>query len=365
MHAIEVDVRRVRNLLLEWYRANQREMPWRNTRDPYAIWISEAMLQQTRVETVIPYWERFLARFPDVHALATADSDDVLGAWAGLGYYSRARNLQAAARQIDEVHGGRLPDDAETLQTLPGIGRYTAGAIASIAFDRPEPVLDGNVKRVLARLLGIREDIGQPAVVERLWKEAGAIVQGPRPGDLNQALMELGATLCTPRAPRCGSCPVSQSCDAWAQGDAESLPIKARKKAARKIEAVAALILRGGKALAVRRPSRGLLGGLWDLPGDELAPGESPRQGLTRAMSERAGLEISRAAKIGSVEHLFTHRALTLHVYRASTPTERVRLRGFAGHKWLSPRAIASLPHASMTAKALDLLLSPSDRSSN
>jgi A/G-specific adenine glycosylase len=331
-------------------------MPWRETRDPYAIWISEAMLQQTRVETVIPYWERFLRRFPDVHALATADLDDVLGAWAGLGYYSRARNLQAAARVIDRDHGGKLPNDAETLQTLPGIGRYTAGAVASIAFDRPEPILDGNVKRVLARLLGIREDIGRPATVERLWEEAGALAHGPHPGDLNQALMELGATVCTPRTPRCEACPVSQCCDARAKGDAESLPIKARKKAARKVEAVAALVVRRGKALAVRRPSRGLLGGLWDLPGGDLMAGDTPRAGLSRALRERVGLEISRASEIGTVEHVFTHRKLTLHVYRANTSTQRIRLDGFEAHKWLSTRAISALPHASVTAKALDLL---------
>jgi A/G-specific adenine glycosylase len=358
-------VKRARKRLLAWYRINKRAMPWRETRDPYAIWISEAMLQQTRVETVIPYWERFLTLFPDVHALATADLDDVLGAWAGLGYYSRARNLRAAARLIEENHGGKLPDDAEALQSLPGIGRYTAGAVASIAFDRPEPVVDGNVKRVLTRLLGIREDIGQPAVTERLWKEAGALVQGPHPGDLNQALMELGATICTPRAPRCESCPVSQFCSARAEGDAESLPIKARKKPARKVEAVAALVLRRGKALAVRRPSRGLLGGLWDLPGGDLTPGETPRAGLTRALRERAGLEISRASAIGVVEHVFTHRKLTLHVFRASTSTDRIRIDGFAGHKWIAPGAIAALPHARVTAKALDLLGPAMARSSN
>ncbi len=358
-------MKRVRKRLLDWYRTNKRAMPWRETRDPYAIWISEAMLQQTRVETVIPYWQRFLNLFPDVHALATADLDDVLGAWAGLGYYSRARNLQAAARLIDERHGGRLPDDAETLQTLPGIGRYTAGALASIAFDRPEPVLDGNVKRVLTRLLGIREDIAQPAVLERLWKEAGTLARGPHPGDLNQALMELGATVCTSRTPRCAGCPISQFCDARAEGDAESLPIKARKKPARRVEAVAALVTRRGRALAVRRPPRGLLGGLWDLPGGDLAAGEMPRAGLARTLRERTGLEITRASAIGTVEHLFTHRKLTLHVYRASTSTNRIRLDGFAGHKWLAPGAISSLPHASMTAKALALLMLPTARSSD
>jgi len=196
-------VKSIRRALLDWYRANRRDLPWRRTRDPYAIWISETMLQQTRVETVIPYYERFLERFPDVAALADAESDDVLGAWAGLGYYSRARNLQAAARQIAERHGGRVPDDVEALRALPGIGRYTAGALASIAFDRPEPIVDGNVARVLARVKGIREDVKQPAVVKRLWEEAARLARGPAPGDLNQALMELGATVCVPGEPRC------------------------------------------------------------------------------------------------------------------------------------------------------------------
>jgi A/G-specific adenine glycosylase len=365
MHDTGCRVRLVRKRLLDWYRANKRAMPWRETRDPYAIWISEAMLQQTRVETVIPYWQRFLSRFPDVHALATADLDDVLGAWAGLGYYSRARNLQAAARQIDERHGGRIPDDIDTLQTLPGVGRYTAGALASIAFDRPEPVLDGNVKRVLTRLLGIREDIGQPGVVERLWKEAAALARGPDPGNLNQALMELGATVCTPRTPRCDECPVHRWCDARAVGDAESLPVKARKKPARRVEAVAALVMRRGKALAVRRPPGGLLGGLWGLPGGDLVAGEPPRAGLRRALHECAGLEISRASAMGSVEHVFTHRRLTLHLYRASTSTGRIRLDGFAAHKWVPPRAIYALPHAALTAKALERLVGSGSRRSN
>jgi A/G-specific adenine glycosylase len=218
-------VKGLRRALLDWYRANRRDLPWRATRDPYAIWISEAMLQQTRVETAIPYYERFLARFPDLQTLADADSDDVLGVWAGLGYYSRARNLHAAARIVVDEHAGELPDDAEALRSLPGVGRYTAGAVASIAFDRPEPVVDGNVSRVFARLRGIRDDVRKAATVRRLWEEAAALVRGPHPGDLNQALMELGARVCTPRAPRCPVCPVAHHCEAQRGGDAEALPV--------------------------------------------------------------------------------------------------------------------------------------------
>ncbi len=348
--------RTVRRRLLAWYRANKRSMPWRDTRDPYAIWISEAMLQQTRVDTVIPYWERFIEKFPDVHTLATADTDNVLGAWAGLGYYSRARNLQAAARVIDDEHGGELPDDIETLMRLPGIGRYTAGAVASIAFDRPEPVLDGNVKRVLSRLLGIREDITKPAIVERLWREADALVQGRNPGDLNQAMMELGATLCTPKATRCTDCPLLELCDAHRTGDATKLPIRPKKKKPRRVEAVAGLVLRRGRALAVKRPSAGLLGGLWDLPGAELAPGAEPAGALRDALSERVGLTVAVATHVGSVEHIFTHRQLTLHVFRCTGAQGRTRVTGFDAHKWLAQSAISDLPHAAVTAKALALL---------
>ncbi len=347
-----------RQLLLDWYRANRRDLPWRRTRDPYAVWISEAMLQQTRVETVIPYWERFLARFPDIQRLAAAEPDAVLGAWAGLGYYSRARNLQRAAQLVVAKHAGQLPDTVEGLRELPGVGRYTAGAVASIAFDRPEPVVDGNVARVLVRLHGIRENPKRPATEARLWELATALALGKSPGDLNQALMELGALVCTPRAPRCPACPLRRRCAAVRAGDAESLPVRVRKPPSKKIEAVAALIVRRGRVLAVRRPPRGLLGGLWELPGGELAPRERPEAGLRRALLERTGLAIASAERRGAVKHVFTHRSLRLHVFRCDTPKGRVRLVDFDAHRWLPVEALGDLPLASVTRKALALALS-------
>lgn len=350
--------RDVRRRLLTWYRANCRDLPWRRTGDPYAIWISEAMLQQTRVETVIPYYERFLSRFPDVQALASADLDDVLGEWAGLGYYSRARNLQRAARMIVEDHDGQLPDDSEQLRALPGVGRYTAGAVASIAFDRPEPVVDGNVTRVLARLLDMHDDVGKPAAQRRLWEVAGELVRGPEPGNLNQALMELGATLCTPRAPRCLACPLLRHCQAYRTSDPAGLPVKGRKKPPRRVEAVAALVLRRGRALAVRRPPSGLLGGLWELPGDDLHDSEKALGGITRGLRERVGLEVTRPVALGTVEHVFTHRLLKLHVFRCDeAPRGRTRLSGFDSHRWLPPSALRELPQGGVTRKALTLLL--------
>jgi A/G-specific adenine glycosylase len=346
---------RLRGTLLRWYRREKRDLPWRRTRDPYRVWISEAMLQQTRVETVIPYYERFLERFPDVGALARAGMDDVLGAWQGLGYYSRARNLKRSAEQVVERFGGALPDTAEALRELPGVGRYTAGAVASIAFDRPEAIVDGNVARVLSRIHGLRDDPRSPRGQARLWEEAERLVRGRAPGDLNQALMELGATVCTPRAPACPRCPVRRLCTARESGDPESLPVAGKKTRVRDVAAAAAWVERGGRTLAVRRPEGGLLGGLWDLPGGELGPRERPAAGLRRALRERVGLEIEAVERLGAVEHVFTHRRLRLHVYRCRAAGGRVRLDGFDAHRWLPPAALRELPCAKLTRKALEL----------
>jgi A/G-specific adenine glycosylase len=314
------------------------------------------MLQQTRVETVIPYYERFLARFPTPLALADADPDELMQHWAGLGYYSRARNLRAAAERVVREHGGRVPDSVEALRELPGVGRYTAGALASIAFDRPAPVVDGNVARVLARLLDLSLDVASPAGQRRLWSEAEALVAGEAPGELNQALMELGALICVPRAPRCPQCPVRRRCGGHAAGRAEALPVKAARAAPREVEAVAALLMRDGRALAVRRPPHGLLGGLWELPGGELASGEAPARALSRLLRERVGLAVVDPTPIGVVTHGFTHRRLRLHVFRADAPAGRVRRSGPDAHRWLAPSALGTLPLSAVARKALVLV---------
>ena len=251
----------MRTALLAWYRRERRDLPWRRTRDPWAIWVSETMLQQTRVETVIPYYERFLARFPTVEALADAEPDELMQHWAGLGYYSRARNLQAGARKVAREHAGRVPDQVEALLELPGVGRYTAGALASIAFDRPAAIVDGNVARVLARLLDLALDVKSPAGQKRLWSEAEALAAGPSPGDLNQALMELGALVCTPRSPACEICPHERTCDARRAGDAESLPRKPAKARVRRVQGVAVWLERRGRvAQGIRRGHGGQCG---------------------------------------------------------------------------------------------------------
>ncbi len=253
--------------LAAWFDATSRDLPWRRERAPYAVWLSEVMLQQTRVDTVVPYFQRFLARFPDVRALAAAPLDDVLHLWSGLGYYRRARQLHATAREVTERHGGVFPAEAPALRALPGIGAYTAGAIASIAYGRREPLVDGNVARVLARLEGIGEPIKSPSAVRRVWAIAARLLPDEQPGRFNEALMELGAMVCTPRDPRCDACPVSRFCAARAAGRERELPVVARKAAVPVVPAVAAvLVAPDGRILFARRREGGLFGGLWEPP---------------------------------------------------------------------------------------------------
>ena len=265
--------RAIATAVVAHYLRVKRDLPWRRTRDPYAIWVSEIMLQQTRVATVIPYWERWMARFPTVTALAGAPLDDVLAAWAGLGYYSRARNLHAGARAIGERFGGALPRRAAELRAVPGIGPYTAGAIASIAFGERAPLVDGNVARVLARVFAVETEIKSTAGQRALWQRAGELMDAlpgeTPPGDLNQGLMELGASLCSPTSPRCLVCPLAVMCEASRTARQDELPVVARRKPERELPILARTLVwieRGGKLLLGRRPPGGLYGGLWELP---------------------------------------------------------------------------------------------------
>lgn len=347
----------VRGALLRWYGKAARDLPWRRVKDPYSVWVAETMLQQTQVETVIPYYQRFMARFPDVFALAEAAPDEVMQRFAGLGYYARARSMHAAAQQVVRECAGEFPNTAEALQRLPGIGRYTAGAVASIAFGRRAPVLDGNVVRVLTRLLDLREDVRQPAVQRRLWQVAEELVQGARPGDLNQALMELGAMLCTRSRPNCPACPLRTRCAAHARGNPETLPLRGpalRKKAMR---AAAVLFTRRGAVLMMRRPPQGLLGGTWDLPGGEISAREAVARGAARVLHECSGLTPRRLEALGVVRHVFTHRTLRLHVFRASAPPGRVRRSGFDAHRWCARSALPGLPLSALARKSLALAL--------
>lgn len=299
--------------LLGWYDEHARKLPWRATKDPYAVWVSEIMLQQTRVDTVIPYYERFLRSFPTARALADADEDAVLSHWSGLGYYRRARLLHAGVREVVAKYGGAVPEDTEARHALPGVGRYTAGAIGSIAFGRPEPIVDGNVTRVLARLLRIHTPVGASATTKRLWEEAARLIPSERPGDFNQALMELGATVCTPRRPRCDSCPLSAECSAFVHGEVDALPVPKARKAPREVE-LAAVVATSGRGsdrkVWLTKGDRALFGGLWGVPMTEGDPREALREAGVRARL--------RPEPVGKIEHALTHRRMSIDVYRAS-----------------------------------------------
>lgn len=299
-----------------WFRHDHRDMPWRRTRDPYAIWVSEIMLQQTRVETVERYWGPFLERFPTVAALAAADEQVVLQAWSGLGYYRRARLLHRGARYVVEHEGGRVPSDAAALRAIPGVGEYTAGAIASIAFDRPVPLVDGNVARVLSRVEGIEQPRQQLAIARRHWHRVAGILRHGTPRILSQALMELGATVCTPRSPQCLLCPVRSCCEAHRRGRVDQIPAPRKKVAQPAFAWLALAATWRGRLLLVRRPAEGLLADLWCLP-------------LVSAPGNTAGLDhgaVGRAVEAGFnvplrwaeaplpvVRHVFTHRIWQVH----------------------------------------------------
>ncbi|MGE0480268.1 MAG: A/G-specific adenine glycosylase [Phycisphaerae bacterium] len=347
----------VRGALLRWYRRARRDLPWRRTRDPYRIWLSEIMLQQTRVETVVPYYERFLAAFPSVGRLAAAPLDHVLKRWEGLGYYSRARNLHRAAQVVAREHAGEFPRTSAALRSLPGVGRYTAAAVASIAFDEPVAVLDGNVKRVLARLFAIDTPIESAATIARLWQLAESLVAPRTPGDFNQALMELGATVCMPRGPRCDSCPIRSACRALATGRVAELPRKRARRAVPIVNAVAAAIERRGRYLVVQRPADGLLGGLWELPGGVVPPRHAARATLEEHVRRRVGVRIAVGAAIGEFTHTFTHLKLRVQVYRATVTRGRApRDAGTPPAKtcWLAARHFDELACATIDRRILE-----------
>jgi A/G-specific adenine glycosylase len=302
------------------------------------------MLQQTRVETVIPYFERWMARFPNVNALAAASEQQVLAAWEGLGYYSRARNLYRAAQIVMEENGGELPRDIPSLQRLPGIGRYTAGAIASIAYVLDKPTLDGNLRRVFARLFDMREPANMPVGEKILWELAAEHLPRGRAGDYNQALMDLGATVCTPRAPDCAACPVNDLCRAHALGVQEERPVLKPKPAPPHYTVTAAVIRREGKYLLARRPQKGLLGGLWEFPGGKVEAGESLESALRREIREELGVAIRVGEPFGVYRHAYTHFRFTLHAFVCYLNGDEPRALEAGGLSWVSPSELSAYP---------------------
>ncbi len=316
-------------------------MPWRNTKDPYRILLAEYLLQRTRVVSGMPYYERFLERFPDVGSLAAASEDDVLRAWEGLGFYRRARNLHAAAKAIVRDHDGLIPADAATLATLPGIGAYTAGAVASIAFGEAVPAVDGNVMRVLSRVYRVESDLTRPTGRREIEERARTLVPSDRPGAFNQALMELGATTCLPRTPSCASCPLDELCLAFRAGVQASLPWSPEKRPPTSVPVAFAYIRIRGRTLLVRRPDAGLLGGLWSLPGGETGSERGSAASLRRLVERQTGIQVRVREVLGRIDHTFSHRRWSGSVVRCEL-SHRVRLPASA--RWVTDEDAARLP---------------------
>lgn len=337
--------------LLAWYRAHRRDLPWRRTKDPYAIWISEIMLQQTQVQTVIPYYERFVERFPTVSDLASAELEEVLKCWAGLGYYSRARNLHAAAKQIVEQHDGVFPESFEAVLALPGIGRYTAGAILSIAHDRSVPILDGNVIRVLSRVFLISGDPDTAPVKERLWSLAEAVIPEGEAGDFNQAMMELGARVCTPFEPDCARCPLETICQARRAGIQDKLPETRKGPATVRVKEVAAVIEREGRFLIARRPPEGLWGGLWEFPRGRCVAEETLDACLVRVAQDALGVEVRVGSPLAKIKHMVMHYSIALQALRAEILSGEPKAIDYAELRWATLEEMTTLPFSAPQAK--------------
>lgn len=331
------DTNALHEALINWFEQHRVDLPWRRTNDPYAIWLSEIMLQQTQVTTVIPYYERFLTRFPTVQDLAAAPLHDVLKLWEGLGYYSRARNLHLAAQVVVEKFGGQFPANLEGLLSLPGVGRYTAGAIASLAYGLDAPVLDGNVIRILTRWFNITDDVSAASTKTALWDLAEQLVPTERAGRWNEGLMELGRLICTPRSPNCPACPVAAFCEAYQLGIQAERPVKQARAKTPHYDVTAAVITRDdGRILIAQRPTQGLLGGLWEFPGGKRDPGETLPDCLRREIREELDIEISVGGQIGVVRHGYTHFRITLYAFACEYISGIPQTIGVADFAWVT-----------------------------
>jgi A/G-specific adenine glycosylase len=346
----------VRRKLLDWYRVHLRPLPWRMTTDPYCIWVSEAMLQQTQVNTVIPFYQAFLRRFPDIFSLARADLQAVLKVWEGLGYYARARNLHRAAGLTVQQYAGRLPDAWHTLRALPGIGDYMAAAILSMAFDQPYAVVDGNVKRVLARLRCIDQPVNRSSGSQIFQATADRLLDNCKPGCFNQALMELGALICRPAKPLCPDCPIASLCCAFESQRVAEFPMKEQKKPIPELHIVVGVVMKNGRILITRRRPDGLLGGLWEFPGGKIRAEEDPQAACLREIKEETHLTVSIARHLTRVKHAYTHFKIQAEVFLCHYVSGRVRLNGPVAHRWITPMALNRFPFPKANLKFIPML---------
>ncbi len=341
--------KRIQTKLLHWFKKNKRDLPWRKTCDPYAIWISEIMLQQTQVATVIPYYQRFLKTFPTIRSLAGANLSKVLKVWEGLGYYSRARNLHQASKIIANHFNEKIPDNLKDLLSLPGIGRYTAGAVLSIAFNQEAPILDGNVKRVLSRLFAVP---GHPKKIEEiLWPLSESLIPKGSPGAFNQALMDLGSMICTPKHPNCPGCPLKNLCQGYLSRKPESYPLRSIKKKVPHIEAIAAVIQKDEKVLLRQRPPKGLLGGLWEFPNWPIEEKRRLRLRLRNHIKKEMGMIVEVKESIGTFHQTYSHFRFTLHVYHCPV------VDGIGIGKWVPIKNLPLLPLSNIHRKIANTII--------
>lgn len=347
----------ISELVLRWYAEHQRDLPWRRTKNPYFIWVSEIMLQQTQVDTVLPYYKRFLSTFPTVQALADASLQEVLKVWENLGYYSRARHLHLAAKEIAARWGGHIPDTEETLLSLPGIGGYTAAAILSFAFGQKVATVDGNVRRVISRLFAIQEPLDQAHTLRRIAQLAEELVPKAHASPFNQGLMDLGATVCTPKNPSCTICPLQALCLAKKQGLEEMLPVRNKRSPLAHKDVTAGLIQdKRGRLLIVQRPPSGLLGGLWKFPGGAREPRESLENALKRTVREELGIRVDIQKALTAVKHAYTHFRITLHAYQCRLNGGRPKALGCQAWQWTPPSDLARFPFSKADRKIMEAM---------
>ncbi|MEA3377257.1 MAG: A/G-specific adenine glycosylase [Chloroflexota bacterium] len=338
--------------LLGWFAGHARDLPWRRHRTPYRVWVSEVMLQQTQVTTVEPYYERFLERFPTVEKLADASLEEVLKVWEGLGYYARARHLHRAAGQVVGSNGGRLPASFDEWRALPGVGTYTAGAIASIALDERVVAVDGNARRALCRVFGIRRDVTRSATKRELERLAAQLLPQREVGGFNEALIELGATVCTPRGPSCPRCPLGDLCWANAEGQQEGLPVRRRREQVPHYDVAAAVTIRDdGAVLVAQRNTDDMLGGLWEFPGGKRKDGESLPACLAREMCEELGVEVVVGEPLLVIPHAYTHFRITLHAFWCRLQDGEPRCLDCAAFRWVHPEDLEELPMSRVDRK--------------
>lgn len=330
--------------LLRWYARHARRLPWRGRKDPYAVWVSEIMLQQTRVEAVVPYYRRWMRRFPRLVDLAAATADEVLQAWEGLGYYRRALNLLKAAQLLVGRGDGRLPRTAVELEKLPGVGRYTAAAIAALTFGQDEIALDGNLQRVLSRLLDLRVDPRTRPGERRIRAYARTLLPRGKAAAFNQALMDLGAMVCQPRGPHCAACPLLSGCLAFARGTQDSRPVRKRRAQIPHWIVGAAVLQRKGSVLIARRPEGSLLGGLWEFPGGKREPGETLSACIRRELKEEIGISVRVGPTLGVFRHAYSHYRVTVHAFACTPAGGRLRAREHSAVRWVRPETLAEFP---------------------